>query len=142
MAPANEFPGNVFFYLVILGFGAFFALTIIMRLIPFVQGKRVSRLDHLPARVRDVFLVMLGQGRFFRRKYWYSGILHPLIFWGFMVLLIRSLNLLLDGVSADISLQHLLGNVYTAWRPVMDLFNVLVIVGISMGAFQRAFIKP
>jgi hypothetical protein len=52
MAPANEFPGNIFFYLVILGFGAFFALTVIMRLIPFVQGKRVSRLDHLPARVR------------------------------------------------------------------------------------------
>jgi Fe-S oxidoreductase len=142
MAPANEFPGSVFFYLIILGFGAFFALTIIMRLIPFVQGKRVSRLDHLPARVRDVFLIMLAQGRFFRRKYWYSGILHPLIFWGFMVLLIRSLNLLLDGVSADISLQHLLGNVYTAWRPMMDLFNVLVIVGVSMGAFQRFFIKP
>src|SRR4030065_177774 len=142
MAPANEFPGNIFFYLVILGFGAFFALTVIMRLIPFVQGKRVSRLDHLPARVRDFFLIMLAQSKFFRRKYWYSGILHVFIFWGFMVLLIRSLNLLLDGVSADISLQHLLGDVYTAWRPVMDLFNLLVIVGLSMGAFQRAFIKP
>jgi len=142
MAPANEFPGNIFFYLIILGFGAFFALTVIMRLIPFFQAKRVSRLDHLPARVRDFFLVMLAQSKFFRRKYWYSGILHVLIFWGFMVLLIRSLNLLLDGVSSEISLQHLLGDVYTAWRPVMDLFNVLVIVGVSMGAFQRAFIKP
>ena len=110
MAPANEFPGNIFFYLIILGFGAFFALTVIMRLIPFFQAKRVSRLDHLPARVRDFFLVMMAQSKFFRRKYWYSGILHVFIFWGFMVLLIRSLNLLLDGVSADISLQHL------AWR--------------------------
>jgi Fe-S oxidoreductase len=142
MAPANEFPGNIFFYLVILGFGAFFALTVIMRLIPFFQAKRVSRLDHLPERVRDFFLVMMAQSKFFRRKYWYSGILHVFIFWGFMVLLIRSLNLLLDGVSGEISLQHLLGNVYTGWRPVMDLFNVLVIVGVSMGAFQRAFIKP
>jgi hypothetical protein len=90
-----EFPGNILFYLIIAVSGAFFLLSIATKLIPFVKAKGSPRLDHLPARVRDFFLVMLAQSKFFRAKYWYSGILHVFIFWGFMVLLIRSLNLLL-----------------------------------------------
>ena len=58
--------------------------------------------------------MMVGQSKFFRRKYWYSGILHPLIFWGFLVLLIRSLNMLLGGVADPLSLQHLPGASSTA----------------------------
>lgn len=142
MAPSNELPGSIFFYFIILGFGAFFVLTVITRLIPFLQSKPEARFDHLPQRVRDFFLIMIAQSKFFRRQYWYSGILHVLIFWGFLVLLVRSLNLLLDGVHEDLSLQSLLGDAFTGFRPVMDLFNVLVIVGVGMAAFQRIFIKP
>jgi len=142
VAPANEFPGNVFFYLIVLGFSAFFVLTVITRLMPFLKAKGAPRFDHLPARVGDFMLVMIGQSKFYRRKYWYSGILHPLIFWGFLVLLIRSLNMLLDGVSAQISLQHILGPVFNGYRPVGDLFNVLVMVGVAMAAYERFFVKP
>ena len=142
MAPSNELPGSIFFYLIVVGFSAFFALTVAARLIPFLKAKGAPRFDQLPARIGDFLLLMLGQAKFYRRKYWYSGILHPLIFWGFMVLLIRSLNMLLDGVSAQISLQHLLGPVYNGYRPVMDTFNVLVMVGVGMAAYERIFVKP
>ncbi len=142
MAPSNELPGNIFFYLIIVGFSAFFLLTIAARLIPFLQAKGAPRLDQLPQRIGDFLLVMIGQSRFFRRKYWYSGILHPLIFWGFLVLLIRSLNLLLSGVADPLSLQHLPGGIFNGYKPVMDTFNVLVMVGIAMGAYERFFVKP
>ncbi len=142
MAPSTEFPGNVFFYLILLGAFAFFGLTIITRLIPFFKAKGAPRFDHLPKRVADVALVMVGQSRFYRRQYWYAGIVHPLIFWGFLVLLIRSLNLLLDGVHEDLSLQSMLGDIYTYYRPVMDLFNVLVMLGVGMATYQRIFVRP
>ena len=142
MAPSTELPGNIFFYLIIVGFSAFFVLTIAARLIPFLQAKGAPRFDHLPQRISDFMLIMVGQSKFFRKKYWYSGILHPLIFWGFLVLLIRSLNMLLSGVADPLSLQHLPGGIFNYWRPVMDLFNVAVMVGLAMGAYERFFVKP
>lgn len=142
MAPSNELPGNIFFYLIIVGFTAFFLLTVAARLVPFLKAKGASRFDHLPARVGDFLLIMIGQSKFWRRKYWYSGILHPLIFWGFLVLLIRSLNLLLSGIADPLSLEHLPFHVFDGYKPVMDLFNVLVIVGILMGAYERFVVKP
>ena len=142
MAPSNELPGNIFFYLIIVGFSAFFLLTIAARLIPFLKAKGAPCFDHLPARIGDFLLIMVGQSKFFRRKYWYSGILHPLIFWGFLVLLIRSMNMLLGGVADPLSLEHLPGGIFNAFKPVMDLFNVLVMVGLAMGAYERFFVKP
>jgi Fe-S oxidoreductase len=142
VAPSNEFPGNIFFYLIVVGFSAFFVLTIVARLFPFFKAKGAPRLDHLPQRIGDFLLIMVGQSKFFRRQYWYSGILHPLIFWGFLVLLIRSLNMLLGGVADPLSLQHLPGGIFNYWKPVMDAFNVLVMVGIGMAAYERFFVKP
>jgi len=142
VAPSNELPGNIFFYLIIAGFSAFFLLTIAARLIPLIQAKGAPRLDHLPARIGDFLLIMVGQWKFFRRQYWYSGILHPLIFWGFLVLLVRSLNLLLSGVADPLSMEHLPFHVFDGFKPVMDLFNVLVMVGIGLAAYQRIFVKP
>ncbi len=142
MAPSTELPGNIFFYLIIVGFTAFFLLTVAARLLPFFKAKGAPCFDHLPQRVYDFMLIMIAQWRFWRRKYWYSGILHPLIFWGFLILLLRSLNLLLSGVADPLSLQHLPFHVWDGYRPVMDTFNVLVMVGIAMGAYERFFVKP
>jgi Fe-S oxidoreductase len=142
VAPSLEFPGIIFFYLIIVGFTAFFLLTIAARIIPFFRAKGPLRLDHLPERFGTFLGIMIGQWKFFRRKYWYSGILHPLIFWGFLVLLFRSLNMLLGGITDPLSLEHLPFHIWDGWRPVMDTFNVLVIVGIAMGAYERFVVKP
>jgi Fe-S oxidoreductase len=142
VAPSIEFPGNIFFYLIVVGFSAFFLLTVASRIIPFLKAKGAPRFDQLPQRISDFLLIMIGQSKFFRRKYWYSGILHPLIFWGFLVLLIRSLSMLLAGVADPLSLQHLPGGIFNWWKPVMDAFNVLVMVGIAMASYERFFVKP
>ena len=142
MAPANEFPGYIFFYLIVGGFSAFFLLSVATRLVPFLKSKPANRFDHLPARIGSILLVMVGQSKFFRRQYWYSGILHALIFWGFLALLIRSLNMLLEGVHEDLAFSSWMGSIFDYYRPVMDTFNVLVLVGIGMASYQRIFIKP
>ncbi|MFQ5880703.1 MAG: (Fe-S)-binding protein, partial [Dehalococcoidia bacterium] len=70
------------------------------------------------------------------------GLLHTLIFWGFIVLQVWTLNFLLDGVHQDASLQSALGDVYDGFRPLMDAFNALVIVGVLMAAWQRFVWRP
>jgi hypothetical protein len=143
MAPSTEFPGNIFFYLLFVGFVAFFLWAVYLRLRVILRGKKVVRWDRLPERLVTALGLVGGNWRVAsRRRYWLSGIAHTMIFWGFITLQVRTLNFLLDGVHEDASFQSLLGDVYTWYRPVMDLFDVLVIVGVGIAAFQRVVLRP
>src|SRR5713101_6363991 len=143
MTPANEFPGNIIFYALFAGFLSFFAWSAATRFRWFFQAKPINRLDHLFWRLEGLIPWLLGNARVTRPKYWYSGILHTFIWWGFIVLQIRTLNFLLNGVDNSISLESIFGDVYAyALRPTMDVFNILVIVGVGMAAFQRFVWRP
>ena len=142
MTPANEFPGNIFFFVILFGFLAFFAWSFAVRARWLFAAKPLNRLDRLFWRVTGLIPWLLGNARVARRSYWYSGVLHTLIWWGFIVLQIRTLNFLLNGVDHDISFEGLVPDLYDVLRPVMDAFNVLVIVGVGMAAFQRLVWRP
>ncbi len=143
MAPSNEFPGNVFFYLLLAGFVAFFVWSAATRFRWFPRGKWVNRFDRIPERLAGLVPWLLGNARVARPRYWYSGLLHTLIWWGFIVLQVRTLNFLLNGVDHSISFEHLFGDVYDyGLRPLMDVFNILVIAGVGMAAVQRFFWRP
>jgi Fe-S oxidoreductase len=142
MTPANEFPGNVIFYILFAGLLAFFVWSAVTRFKWFFISKPLNRLDHLFWRIAGLIPWLLGNARVVRRPYWYSGILHTLIWWGFIVLQIRTLNFLLNGFDHSISLEALLTTPYDALRPLMDLFNLLVIAGVAMAAFQRFVWRP
>jgi len=143
MAPSTQLPGNIFFYLIFVGFLAFFAWAVYIRLRVILRGKMVVRWDQIPRRLITALGLVLGNWRVAsRRRYWISGLAHTMIFWGFLTLLFRTINFLLNGVHEDASLQSLLDGVYTYYRPVMDLFNVVVIAGVSVAVFQRTVLRP
>ncbi|HET8943915.1 MAG TPA: (Fe-S)-binding protein, partial [Dehalococcoidia bacterium] len=142
MTPANEFPGNIFYYVIFLGFIAFFAYSALPRLRWILSGKPLNRVDNLAWRLTGLVPWLLGNARVARKRYWYSGLLHSMIWWGFIVLQIRTLNFLLNGIDHDISFEGLVPRLYDVLRPVMDTFNLLVIVGVLMAAWQRLFWKP
>ncbi len=145
MAPSTEFPGNAAFYLAFFIFVSLFLFMAGARAAVILRGRWENRLGS----VRDVFTrvvtilpLVLATRRVNRPRYWYAAVLHSFIFWGFLALQIRTLNFILNGVHEDISLASIFGMLYDAWRPVMDLFNVLVIVGVVLAMGQRAFYRP
>src|SRR5712691_13336304 len=143
MAPANSFPGNIIFYLLFLGFVAFFIWSAAVRVRWFVRAKWVNRFTDPIRRTLDLIPWLLGNARVARPAYWYSGLLHTLIWWGFIALQIRTLNFLLNGVDGSISLESIFGDAYGyALRPTMDVFNILVVIGVGMAAFQRFVWRP
>jgi Fe-S oxidoreductase len=142
MTPANEFPGNIFFYLFLVGFLSFFAWSAWVRMRWILSGQSLNRLNNLFWRITGLIPWLLGNARVARRRYWYSGTLHTMIWWGFIILQIRTLNFLLNGIDHDISFEGLVPDLYDVLRPVMDTFNILVIVGIGMAAFQRLVWRP
>jgi Fe-S oxidoreductase len=145
MAPANTFPGNIGFYLALGGFICLFLFLAGARALVLAGGRPDNRLGSLRdiwTRISTMPLYVLGTLRVNRPYYWYAGVLHTMIFWGFLTLQVRTLNFLLDGFHEQASLQHIFGTLYDLYRPVMDLFDVLVIVGVGMAAAQRAFVRP
>ena len=145
MAPSTSFPGNAAFYLTLIGFISIFLFLAGARARVILSSRWENRLGSprdILQRLITVPTLVLGTQRVNRSQYWYAGVLHTLIFWGFLALQVRTLNFLLDGIHQEASLESIFGPVYTYFRPVMDLFNVLVIVGVAMAAVQRAFVKP
>jgi len=106
------------------------------------MGKDEIRVDELPARIKS--LIMNG---FFQVKTWkdiYPGIMHGCIFFGFFVLIF--------GAAFDAGEFHiteplfswafLRGSFYLGFSFLMDLFGLLVLIGVLMAAYRRYIQKP
>ena len=142
MAPSTEFPGNLFYAITFFAFMAFFVYSAGVRFRWFLRGQAVDRFTRPIERAIGLIPWLLGNARVARPRYWYSGLLHTMIWWGFVVLQVRTLNFLLNGVDGSVSLEEIFGPVYDGLRPVMDVFNIMVIVGVGMAAFQRFVWRP
>ena len=97
MLPSHEFPGNIVYYVALaIGLG-FFAYSVSTKVRIFARGKGDNRFYNPIERLTSLVPYLLGNARVARPQYWYSGLLHTLIYWGFIVLQIRTINFLLAG---------------------------------------------
>ncbi len=96
------------------------------------------RLDDLPGRLRAFFVYVLAQGRLLRWPY--AGILHALIFWGFVVLLTAIMQGIVEALWQGFHFNQLPGSGALAF--LQDTFFFLVICGIAMALFNRLVINP
>jgi Fe-S oxidoreductase len=100
--------------------------------------KRESRLDNIPDRVRAFGVYVLAQARLLRWPY--AGILHALIFWGFVVLLTAIAQAIVEALWQGFQFQQLPGSGAIAF--LQDVFFLLVECGIVMALINRLFINP
>ena len=100
--------------------------------------RRDSRIDHIPRRIGAFFIYVLAQGRLLRWPF--AGVLHALIFWGFVVLLTAIVQGIVEAVYEGFQFQNLPGSGAIAF--LQDLFFLLVECGIVMALVNRLFINP
>ncbi|MBI3924431.1 MAG: (Fe-S)-binding protein [Armatimonadetes bacterium] len=137
-------PGRLAGALIILAIGAFFFLKQVVKLYSYLKVARPeNRFDNPGQRIADVIVYALFQKRLLARAY--GGILHVMIFWGFCVLLVANLTLILRGfLGIDFSLPLLaaeepVGALYNIFK---ELFIVLVLIGVGMAVYRRLVIRP
>lgn len=94
--------------------------------------------------VRDFgkrFMVMLevafGQTKIFRRPV--LGLLHALVFWGFCVILIGSIEMVIDGLTGSERSLKLLGIVYDIIIASGDIFAFIIAIAIVVFLVRRIF---
>lgn len=131
--------------LIILAIGGFFFVKQMVRLWGFMKAAQKSpeRFDQPLARLGDLLVYGFLQKRLLNRAY--GGSLHVMIFWGFCVLALANLTLILKGFAGpDFALPFLaedqpVGMVYNA---IKEVFMALVLFGVSMALYRRLIWKP
>ncbi len=134
------FPTIIFsFLLPIVGVGLF---TYIMarRLAPLVRANPDHRFSDIPIRIKHLVVVWLGQIR--QPRYMLAGVLHIVIFFGFLVLSIRSTTLVIIGLSDGFVLPGFDGTLGAIYNVFKDYAATCVFIACVVAAVRRGIFKP
>ena len=109
------------------------------RALAWRQGKPGSPLGKIGQRARAALAVTFLHRRILRRGYVYAGLMHLFIFYGFSVLFLGTIIVLLE---ADVArpffgVSFYQGAFYVAYKIVINLFGLLFIVGLLMAVYRR-----
>jgi Fe-S oxidoreductase len=133
-------PTVVFSILIPLLGVALFTYIMAIRMAPLVKAAPDNRFDRIPQRIYHVLKIWLGQYR--QPRYMVAGVVHIMIFAGFLILSIRSCSLVIIGISDSFVMPGfggLLGDVYNFFK---DYAATVVLIACAIAAYRRAVVKP
>jgi Fe-S oxidoreductase len=134
--------GNVVFLAILVLASAFFAYNA-QRLLRYMTavGKPESRGDDVPARLWNLLSIGFGQSKILRDPI--AGFMHASVFWGFCVLTIGSIEILIQGIAAGFTYEWFLPSwLYGIYGLSQELFALLVLGAVSWLVYRRLVIKP
>ncbi|HEV8473752.1 MAG TPA: (Fe-S)-binding protein [Methylomirabilota bacterium] len=121
---------------------AIFAYGVYQRVRLWRAGLPEDRFDQIPQRVKLVATHALGQVRTLSQAY--PGIMHAIMFWGFLALFMGTV---LATIDYDITLplwgyKLLKGNFYLFYETVLDLFGLFFVIGLGLAVWRRFVQRP
>ncbi len=130
---------NIAFLFVLLAASCYFAFSV-RRLIRHLKlGQPENRFDHPWERIKKTLIVAIAQSKILREPL--AGIMHALIFWGFVVLLLAVLESIGEGLVEGFSFRFL-GVLYAPLAFMQDLFSGLVVLSVLFALYRRLVIRP
>ncbi|HEX5854070.1 MAG TPA: (Fe-S)-binding protein [Thermoanaerobaculia bacterium] len=134
------FPGTLVFALLLLAALAFFTYTASRRIqLLTLGGAPENRLDHPFARLWNMVEYGFLQRKMFRDPY--AGLYHALIFSGFLVLLLRTLMLVSEGLFPGAGLPFLPAGFWEGYLLVKDLVLLTTFAGVVLALARRPVVK-
>lgn len=130
----------VFLFVLTLALAAFSFSA--QRLYHFLRiGRDVSRTDGVETRLRNLLSIGILQRKILRDRV--AGPLHAVVFWGFIVLTLGSVEILIQGVFPAFSYARLLpAPVFGLFLLSQELFAIFVLVAVSVLLWRRIVVKP
>ena len=102
-------------------------------------GKSKNRFDQPLKRTKILLKIAFGQTKLFARPA--SGVLHALVYWGFLVITIGTVEMMVDGVFGLDRSFGVLGVFYDVATASGEIMAVLVLVSCLLFMFRRLFLK-
>ena len=133
-------PAVVFSVLIPVIGVAVFTYIMANRIAPLVLAAPDHRFDRIFRRIASVAKLWLVQWR--QPRYRVAGILHILLFAGFLILSIRSISLVFIGITPDFVFPGFGGVRGLVYNFLKDYAATLVFVAAAIAAVRRGYVKP
>jgi Fe-S oxidoreductase/nitrate reductase gamma subunit len=131
-------PGAWLFGLLLLFAAGAFVYSISRRVRVLLLAAPENRFERIGERIAKTLEYAFAQKRMFRD--FYAGVFHIFLFSGFVVLLVRTVALVVEGLAPGFVLLR--GSAGDAYTLAKDVFEVLVLIGVAMAVYRRAFARP
>ena len=132
---------NVVFLFVLVAALGFFAFNA-ERLVRYLRiGLPDDRTDDPWTRLRNLIVIGIAQAKILRDPI--AGALHAAVFWGFIVLTLGTVEILVHGVFPAFTFESLLpGPLYGLFLLSQELFAGLVLAAVGVLLYRRLVVKP
>lgn len=131
-------PGIIF--ALIMGLGLGFFIRNVKKLKRNIRlGKSLDRSDRKPERWKHMAMVALGQSKMVKRPV--AGILHILVYAGFLIINIEVLEIVLDGLLGTHRIFSFAGPIYDFLIGAFEILAFLVLVSVIIFWIRRMVLK-
>ena len=131
-------PQIVFALVLVLGIGYF--VRNVKKLIRNIKlGQDVDVSDHKDQRWKNMINIALGQSKMVRRPI--SGILHVIVYLGFIIINIEVLEIIIDGLLGKHRVFSSAGSIYGFLIGTFEILAVLVLISVAVFWIRRNIIK-
>jgi heterodisulfide reductase subunit C len=110
-----------------------------MRIFHFFKLTKPFPINQFGKRFAMMMTVAIGQSKIFRHPL--VGLMHALVFWGFMVITLGSLEMVIDGLTGYERSLRMLGLFYDIITASGDVFALIVLLMILGFLFRRLFMS-
>ncbi|MFH0789913.1 MAG: (Fe-S)-binding protein, partial [Pseudomonadota bacterium] len=117
-----------------------FSYTLYQRVHLLRSGQPDARFSQIGRRLLGLITYGLIQKR--QPRYFWAGWIHILIFWGFVVLGLRSMQLLLLGLGVEDCLPFMTGSPGRLYGSLKDVFELIVLAACLAAILRRAIGRP
>ncbi len=134
--------GHAIFTLITVLAAAFFSYNA-QRLVRYMLsvGKPESRTDHPLIRIKNLLLIGIGQTKILRDPG--AGVLHAFVFWGFVILTVGTLEIIVGGLFPGFSFEMILpAPIHALYILSQEGFAVLVLAAVGALLYRRIVVKP
>ncbi len=133
-------PGPLLTLFILLAGLALFLYIIYRRFQLLRSAAPDIRFDSLGQRFSDLVIYGILQWR--QPRYLWIGILHIMIFWGFVVLALRTITLYGLGITAGFILPFMGGPLGEIYQLFKDVFEIIVLFACIAAILRRAIARP
>ena len=128
----------LFAIILVLGFG-FFTINIRKIIRNIKLGQDINRSDNTSLRWKNMALIALGQSKMVKRPI--AGLLHIIVYVGFIIINIELLEIIIDGLFATHRIFSGLGKFYNFLIGSFEILAFLVLLAVVIFYIRRNIIK-
>jgi len=138
VTPTDGLFGRLIFIAALLGTVVLVAVRTRRLVLLLRLGAPDNRFDKPLERLKTVAVNVLLQKRLLNNRL--AGTVHLLIFYGFIVITLGTIQLILSGLSRNLGLPLVGGN--PVYQVLLDVFATLVLVSCGVAAYRRVALRP